>query len=379
MFAALALIAAPSSRDQAKAFTDELHELSRIAACAEAPGPNVVKVDAGVLAAHCAELRPLLQHYADFWASNIDALIAQVVPQAQAKTVVYPFGGGDLVTALGTYPHAAELTTLSLEPMGDVRSYTRLSAGDWAAELGKARKNLELLYRVKHSKTDNMTDMTRGGLPGQLVFALTALAIRGLEPVALRYFEVAPDGTLDYLTADELSALDAALAQKNLRTHHMALPAAELEYKKAGETNSRVWRHLGANLDNTHVRQTPGILAHLRSKGRVFAMTKAASYLLWWDNFSDIRDYLSQNVDYMISDSTGLPPDVAAANGFKQYSFGSFAGPFLADANPRVVALCKQLWSAQPQRALPFRYGYPDSEKNAHMLVTTKLPWAEPK
>jgi len=37
------------------------------------------------------------------------------------------------------------------------------------------------------------------------------------------------------------------------------------------------------------------------------------------------------------------------------------------------------MWRKQPHRALNFRYGYPDINKNSHMLVTTKLEWTEPK
>jgi hypothetical protein len=29
-----------------------------------------------------------------------------------------------------------------------------------------------------------------------------------------------------------------------------------------------------------------------------------------------------------------------------------------------------KLWAGQPRRKLPFRYGYPDSEKNLHLMIT---------
>jgi len=31
-----------------------------------------------------------------------------------------------------------------------------------------------------------------------------------------------------------------------------------------------------------------------------------------------------------------------------------------------------QLWSGQPYRPLPFRYGYPEATKHWHMLITKK-------
>ena len=41
--------------------------------------------------------------------------IQALKPAGLPKTVVYPFGGGDLISALTTYPEANDYTTLSLE------------------------------------------------------------------------------------------------------------------------------------------------------------------------------------------------------------------------------------------------------------------------
>ena len=58
-------------------------------------------------------------------------------------------------------------------------------------------------------------------------------------------------------------------------------------------------------------------------------MTKAASYLLWRDNFSTIRDYLLDNMEFMVSDSTGIPPKFATKAGFVQEAYGKFNESFL--------------------------------------------------
>ena len=43
------------------------------------------------------------------------------------KTVVYPFGGGDLLSALVAFPDATEITTISLEQAGDPRRLRTLT------------------------------------------------------------------------------------------------------------------------------------------------------------------------------------------------------------------------------------------------------------
>ena len=50
----------------------------------------------------------------------------------------------------------------------------------------------------------------------------------------------------------------------------------------------------------------PRVVKHLEAKGPIAGMTKAASYLLSWDSFSTIRDYLTGHVVWMVSDATGV-------------------------------------------------------------------------
>jgi hypothetical protein len=107
-------------------------------------------------------------------------------------------------------------------------------------------------------------------------------------------------------------------------------------------------------------------------------MTKAASYLLWREDFSRVRKYLLRHMTLMISDSTGIPPHWATAAGFTQETWGTFEVSFL-EASESINAEFKALWASQPVRKLPFRYGYidglKDGEKPAgryHLLVTRK-------
>jgi hypothetical protein len=108
-------------------------------------------------------------------------------------------------------------------------------------------------------------------------------------------------------------------------------------------------------------------------------MTKAASYLLWREDFSRVRNYLLKHMVLMISDSTGIPPRWASKAGFVQETYGAFEVSFL-EASEEHNKDFKELWSAQPRRKLPFRYGYIDGVKDgekpagrSHLLVTRKV------
>src|SRR5205085_1911637 len=100
-----------------------------------------------------------------------------VRPKGVPGVVVYPFGGGDLVSALATFPDATEITTISLEPAGDIRPVDRLAADFLNHELTVHRDHLERLFLKAHSRTDNLEREAKTELPGEILFALAALVV----------------------------------------------------------------------------------------------------------------------------------------------------------------------------------------------------------
>lgn len=375
--AVLAQSSAPPA-SEALDFTRQVKVLSRVVAC-NGDEPLPAHLDVKVVDAHCKELQRRVDAYRKTWVAEAMPFIAALKPAGLPTTVVYPFGGGDLISALTTYPEATDITTMSLEHAGDPRRIDTVTSKELAASLALIRQTSSGLLVANDSKTENLMKGQRGELPGQLSFFLIGLAVHGFEPVSLRYVKTNPDGTLRYLTAAELQASE----EKTAKLLHKAWVSPdfseafdnlELVFVKKGEdpkTKARVHRHFAANLADTNFGQDEGMKRYLEGKGRIVAMTKAASYLLWRDHFSTIRDFLLGHMEFMVSDSTGIPPKFAKKAGFEQQAFGKFQESFLG-ANPQYNEDFRALWkTAKP---LPFRYGYLDKQLSKHMLVTFKKP-----
>jgi len=209
-----------------------------------------------------------------------------------------------------------------------------------------------------------MRHLARRRLPVELIDALVGLAVAGYEPLSLRYFELRPDGTLEYLKRAELEGADAEAARARMVN-------VEIEFQGQGGAR-KVFRHIAANLDDAHMAADPAVLRHLEAKGRVTAMTKAASYLLWWRSFTSIREYLLGHMEWMVSDSTGVPAEDARAAGFEQVPYGRFVGPFFPGERRQTEAFVR-LWKDRPYRPLAFRFGYPDSGGHSHLMVTRRM------
>jgi hypothetical protein len=346
--------------------------LYRIAACGSA-GEVPPRLDPAVVARHCEELGRAYDEYRKSWVDLAKPYIAALRPKDLPSSVVYPFGGGDLVSALATFPDATSFTTISLEPAGDVRPVDKLAPERLGRELATHRSHLERLFEKAHSRTDNLEKESRTDMPGEIVFDLAALVVHGLEPVGLRYFRLGTDGAPAYVTAAQIEA-----AAHRPRELHALFENMELRFRATGDAAApvRSVRHVAFNLDDDHLKSDPALLAHLTAQceaGKTAAMTKAATHLLWSPHFALIRAWLTEHVDWMISDSTGLPPRIAQASGFVQETYGTFDGPALfGTPGDRDAADLKRLFASQPRRDLAFRYGYPDKDGHAHLIVTAR-------
>jgi hypothetical protein len=369
-------------------FIDDAQLLFRVAACGSVssstgPAAPIESPDAAAIrATHCAEVASHMKSYREQYVVGGATFFAGLVPASAPTTVVYPFGGGDLLSALVAFPNATDITTVSLELAGDPRRLRTMSIPDAERSLKALRAQIGGLLEVGSNTSVNLSAQQRNDLPGQVSSFLMGLATVGAEPVSMRYFRILPGGALQYLTKEDIAATEQkqpAARRKatwNSPNFSEAFANVEISFRKAGETTVRVHRHIGWNLGNSYLKTHGELLAYLRSKGKVTMLTKGASYLLWSGEFSAIRNYMLENLAWMLSDSTGIPPKFATAAKMKQTTYGHYAGAFLPGAE--AVGLkhsddFRALWTSQKRRKLPFRFGYVDAEKQAHLLVTEPM------
>jgi len=352
--------------------------LYRIAACGGAE-----PVDAAlqkIVDRHC---KLVLDRIAKFRAMYFDkgrAWFDKVEPPDLPATVVYPFGGGDLLSALVAFPNATEITTVSLELAGDPRRLRTLSPAAVDQSLGALRAEIGGLISVGSNTSENLSNQQRNDLPGQVSSFLLGLVAGGYEPVAMRYFTLDDTGDLHYLDQAEIDAMDkeaAAHRPKSLKhdwqspSFSAAFANVEIQYRKAGETQLRVHRHIAWNLGDDYMKLHRQLVRHLEKKGQVAMLVKGASYLLWRGDFALMRDYMLDHLAWMLSDSTGIPPRYARKAGMVQETYGNYDGAFLAGVQDSPIdEEFKDLWKSQRRRYLPFRFGYVDLDKQAHLVVT---------
>lgn len=374
-FPLLLLAAAPAAEAPAD-FIAEVRPLFHVVTCQSGDAPP--GLDAKAVDAYCAVQRPRFERFRRHWGGTATAFLATLRPAALPAEVVYPFGGGDLMSALMAFPDAPVITTLSLELAGDPRRFPGLTeAKALKQQLTALAEASASTLMSNDSLSKNLSKTQRGQVPGQLAMHLMGLGLFDFQPVSVRYFRVEKDGALHYLSTADIAALEATLAPK-LKSNWKdpdfspAFANVEVQYVPVGQPDAprRVFRHLAANLHDDALKETPGVLKHLEAKGPVAAMTKAASYLLWRQGFSAIREYLVGHAAFMVSDSTGIPPSFWKPRGCAVAAYGHFQKSFLG-AWEGYQEEYRQAFRKAGK--LPMRFGYPDGspEKRNHLVTVT--------
>src|ERR1043165_1681389 len=204
---------AASRADDGADFISDAKLFYRVVACGGGE-PLPPELDAKTVEAHCAEMAERCQHCNEKYVTPARAFFAPLRPAALPTTVVYPFGGGDLGSALVTFPDDREIPTISLEHAGDPTRLAKLDKKQLPAALAAYRDASEGLLALYDSTSENMRKLERGGIPGQLSFHITGMTALGFEPVSLRFITLDPDGKVHYLTAAEIDALAPKKAKK---------------------------------------------------------------------------------------------------------------------------------------------------------------------
>lgn len=323
---------------------------------------------------YCKDFRRYVQLYRERFRDQAGPWIAERRPAGLPRTVFYPFSGADLVTSILTYPDALRHVHLSLEPGGPPESLEILSPED-------RREGLKLLLEAStglltkgDSKTSDLA-LAHFGYPGAaLPIVLLGLATHDASVVSLRYFEVTPDGRIVYHAAGwrQGPPPDGEL-RVEIDPHYKNF---ELAFRLPGSDEVRVLQHMAVNLDDRHLTKGRGrgVVTLLEGLGPVAFMTKAASNLLWSDNFSIVRNIILAQAAWMISDTSGVPLMYLDETVWQVTPYGRFSCDFLESrlkgpkwqrVNDDFAALFKR----ESTGSLPFRFGYVDCRFQNHVLV----------
>jgi hypothetical protein len=147
-------------------------------------------------------------------------------------------------------------------------------------------------------------------------------------------------------------------------------PGVRVTFIDALSTASQTFYYFTTDLSNDGIRSQPGFLKFCAAQGTGASLLKSASYLMFENGFSTVREFLLDHSKAIVQDDSGIP--IAAFDQAKWWLrfFGSYAGPidlFKQYYQPQLQGLYQQSNPAP----LQFGIGYRWSPRQSTLIVAT--------
>jgi hypothetical protein len=268
-------------------------------------------------------------------------------------TVYYPFSGPDILYVDTLFPDSKYLIMGGLEPIGTMPDLAQLRQdGRLPAYLQQIRTSLYTVLAASFFKTKDMKNDFSGQVDGILPAMALFIAHQGYTIDSIHYVTLHPDGTL---------------------TEHAAAGAngVQIGYDDGDRDDLRYALYFKTDLGNDGVHDNPGYVNLMHRLGAGVTYLKAASYLLYDDYFSRIRDAILANSIAVVEDDSGVPYRYFEPAKWEVTPYGNYTGPInlFKDKNQPDLAA---FYAKNIPSPLPFGTGYKFVPNQSSILVARK-------
>ncbi len=262
--------------------------------------------------------------------------------------VFYPFSGADFIYPTLLYPDADTYFLCGLEKTGTpISGEVKTSYDHYEAY----RNALTTFLRFGYFITKDMhNDLHNEELDGVCPVISMLMAIRGYEIISIKYVKLNETG--DFTETDSPS------------------DAIEFKFFKSGTRHEQTLYYLSDNVENKSLdANLKAYLDKTLPKHTVGTYLKAASFLLHWDSFSIMRDYILDHSMAVIQDDTGVPYRFLKDK-FDVTLYGKYAYPSSEFSTKCGQPDLEEIYvtNASTIHPLPFVLGY----KYSHNLICAR-------
>jgi hypothetical protein len=286
------------------------------------------------------------------WEVNYLPDATQPVP-----VVFYMFSGPDFLYANQFFPNAGTYILAGTEPVGPLPDVTRFAGPALDSVLQNLQRSLNSVlsfsfFITKDMKTDLQNEQLKGTLP--IFYVFLARAGKTITDVS-------------FVTLDKSGEVQPAAPNEKSKSF---TPGVRLTFSGGPGAPSQTLYYFTTDLSNDGIRAQPGFLKFCRAQGRGASLLKSASYLMFENGFSTVRNFLLEESRAIVQDDSGIPIGAFDPSKWLLRFFGSYAGPieiFKQYYQPQLQGLYQQSNPAP----LGFGIGYRWSPRQSTLIVAT--------
>lgn len=286
------------------------------------------------------------------WSSTELSLLNQT-----NKSIFYPFAGPDFLYAHTFFPNAKDYVLIGLEPVGKLLDLTALSEGEIAQKLNEMNGAMYSLLQFSFFQTNSMqVDLAdKGVIPVLFIF----LARTNNQILSLDYVGLDRDGNLNFYPDGNIN--DAYFK------------GVKITFNQPGKPEPQFLYYFSIDLSDTGFQSSPALknFADKQLKEPI-TYTKAASYLMHYANFSQIRDFVLTRSSAVLEDDSGIPVGYFDPNQWNLQFYGTYTQP-IALFNEEYQADLSQIYATNPNvKPLNFGIGYKYGLNESNLMLAVK-------
>lgn len=329
---------------------------------------DVARYLAGMRPAPTSPLAPWTRDPAwQAYATRFDAVWAQLerrqlsrisvwalanLPRPQ-RTMFYMFSGPDFLYANTFYRNATTYILSGLERIGPLPDVFSVRQEQLPIALDQLWASLDTILRWSYFITKDMqSQLTQGHFTGTLPVIYVFLARTGHRIDEVRFVSLNSKGAV---TPVDGSRAARATGVRIRFTSREGVPKTLYYFR--------------TDLSDSRVRRT-GFLEFCKKLAPGDTLIKSASYLLHYQTFSAVRNFLLENSRTIVQDDSGIALRYFSRNDWDLRVFGTYVGP-IPVFKDRYQDDLADLFRRSPRRALKFGIGYryPPSQTNVLVAV----------
>jgi hypothetical protein len=217
--------------------------------------------------------------------------------EVNSKTIFYPFSGADFLNVYTFFPSAENYIMVGLEPEGTLPHFHKgMPKDSLSSYFYKIRTSLYTILNFSFFRTKSMSvDFRNGDLNGTIHIILLFLERTGNSIIDIKPVAVGDDG--------KMITYDSFEARKKDNKENKGI---EIDFMNTDNHPKKIY-YFSVNLDNSHLTKNTAFSNLVIQNKEVTTYLKSASYLMYKDYFSSVRDLILSNSKFVLEDDSGIP------------------------------------------------------------------------
>ncbi|NET61518.1 MAG: hypothetical protein F6K47_36975 [Symploca sp. SIO2E6] len=278
---------------------------------------------------------------------------------ASSPPIFYPFSGPDFLYGFTLFPKGSEYVMLALEPVGELIDIEELSEAQRNAKLQEVIGALSEILKFSFFRTNDMqVDLAKQGvLPVLLVF----MARTNNQILDIQLVSMDEEAKIQPLGEGEAGSGDSN-----------SISGVKIAFLPEGESEPRVLHYFSTDISNDGLKKTPQLEAFVQQLENPTTYLKAASYLMYRDSFSQIRDLILDQSNHLLQDDSGMPIKYVDEEKWDITYYGNYTSPIGLFAERYQPDLRKIYQSDETIKPLDFGIGYKFGVNESNLMLSTK-------